>query len=181
MCPPSDSPHDADVSLPASPAPVDALGWLAAESARRRQLLSTLAESAALRTASPASLRQLAATLAAELALHVADEAEDLFPRLRERMEADDEIARVLGILTADHDAAQSAVRDLRAALLAAADAGVGPAASPGLPMMIAQFVTHERRHLALVSAVLLPIARLRLTPEDQLAMARSMAARRTG
>jgi iron-sulfur cluster repair protein YtfE (RIC family) len=158
---------------------VDPIAWLSAENARHRQLCDMLADVSKLRTASPALLRRLAETLATEMALHVADEAEDLFPRLCQRMEADDEIARVLGILTADHDADQSAVRDLQQAFSAAAEAGVGPADWPGLGAMIGQFITHERRHIALVNAVVLPIARLRLTPSDQHDMARSMAARR--
>jgi iron-sulfur cluster repair protein YtfE (RIC family) len=160
-------------------APVDSIAWLSAENARHRQLCDTLADVAKLRIASPALLRRLAETLATEMALHVADEADDLFPRLRARMEADDEIVRVLGILTADHDADQSAVRSLQLALSDAADAGVGPAEWPGLAAMIEQFITHERRHIALANAVLLPIARLRLTPDDRDGMARSMAARR--
>lgn len=124
---------------------------------------------------SPARLRLLADALAKDTALHVADEADDLFPRLRKRMEAEDDIARVLGVLTADHDAERAAVRNLQLAI-AAADAGDGP---EDLGMLIDQFVTRKRRHIALVNAVLLPIARLRLTIEDQCAMARTMAARR--
>ena len=37
----------------------------------------------------------------------------------------------------------------------------------------------HERRHIALENAVILPIARLRLTPQDLHALSTRMAARR--
>jgi hypothetical protein len=164
---------------PLSALPVDPIAWLAAEIARHRKLCDTLAHTAGMPAAAPALLRRLAAELATDMTLQLADEADDLFPRLRARVEADDDIARVLGILTADHEAEQAAARDLQLALVGAANAGVGPAAWPGLATTIGQFVAHERRHGALVHAVLLPIARLRLTPDDQLAMARSMAARR--
>ena len=179
MCAPAGTSPDDDTPGPLHLAPVDSIIWLSDENALHRELCDTLAHVATLRIASPSLLRRLAMTLATDTALHAADEAEDLFPRLRQRMEADDEIAAILGILTADHDADRSAVRDLQQALLAAANAGAGPAQWPGLAAMIGQFITHERRHIALVHAVLLPIARLRLTPEDQQAMARSMAARR--
>lgn len=159
--------------------PLDAVAWLSAENARHRHLCDELAHVATQRTAPPALLRRLAEGMATDVALRVADEADDLFPRLRARMEGEDEIARVLGILTADHEADQLAVGELQLALTAAAKAGVGPAESPGLAAMIEQFITHDRRHIALVNAVLLPIARLRLTPGDQQDMARSMAARR--
>lgn len=179
MCaPPGFSPEDDN----ASPAPtpiVDPIAWLFAENGRHRELCDALAHVATLEVAAPARLRRLADALAVDTALHVADESDDLFPRLRERMDPDDDIARVLGILTADHDAEQSAVRELQPALAAAADAGAGPAAWPGLATLIGQFVARKRRHVALVNAVLLPIARLRLTLDDQCAMARTMAARR--
>jgi iron-sulfur cluster repair protein YtfE (RIC family) len=165
-----------------SPTPlVDPIAWLFAEHGKHRELCDALAQVATLPIVTPARLRRLAGALATETALHVADEADDLFPRLRARMEPDDDIARVLGILAADHDAERSAVRELQPALLAAADAGAGPATWPGLAALIGQFVDRRRRHIALANAVLLPIARLRLTLDDQCAMARSMAARRAG
>lgn len=164
----------------AAPAPmIDPIAWLFAEHGRHRETCDELAQVAAAAVTSPARLRWLAAALARDTALHVADEADDLFPRLRARMEPDDEIARVLGILIADHAAETVAVRDLHADLCAAADAGAGPAAWPGLAAQIGQFIARKRRHIALVNAVLLPIARLRLTPDDQRDLARTMAARR--
>jgi iron-sulfur cluster repair protein YtfE (RIC family) len=175
MCAPSGFSPDDDGAPPAAAPLIDPIAWLAAEHGRHRELCDTLVHIATLPITSPARLRRLADALATDTALHVADEAEDLFPRLRERMEPDDDIARVVGILTADHDAERSAVRDLQLAF-AVADAG-GELEDIGT--LIDQFVTRKRRHIALVNAVLLPIARLRLTLEDQCAMAKSMAARR--
>lgn len=175
MCAPTGFSPDDDGAPPAPARLIDPIAWLAAEHGRHRELCDMLVHVATLPIASPARLRRLADALATDTALHVADEAEDLFPRLRERMEPDDDIARVLGILTADHDAERSAVCDLQLALAAPAASGE----FEDLGTLIDQFVTRKRRHIALVNAVLLPIARLRLTLEDQCAMAHSMAARR--
>ncbi len=172
--------RDDDGPRPLSALPVDPIAWLSAENARHRQLCDTLVQTVSMQTVAPALLRRLAAALMTDEALHVADEADDLFPRLRQRAEVNDDIKRVLGILTADHDAQKAAVRDLQLALVGAANAGTAPAECPGLAAMIGQFVAHERRHSALVNAVLLPIARLRLTPDDQQDMTRSMTARRS-
>lgn len=176
--PPKIPPDDA--GAPKSPAPfVNPIDWLAAENARYRALCITLGQVAILPIAPPAKLRKLATMVTAIKELQIADEADDLFPRLRERMESDDDITRTLRVLSADHDAERWAADDLRVALIAAADAGIGPSAWPGLAMQIEEFVTRKRRHIALVNAVLLPIARLRLTLDDQSAMARTMAERR--
>lgn len=159
----------------------DPLAYLFAEHWRHRQYCRALEEAAGMRAVPPGLLRRLSDFLGADMAMHVRDEEEDLFPLLRQRAEPDDDIDRVLGILSADHDADRAVARDLRQQLQAAAEAGIGPAARPGLAETIGRFVAHKRRHIALENAVVLPIARLRLTEEDQQAMSRSMTARRAG
>jgi hemerythrin-like domain-containing protein len=159
----------------------DPLAFLFAEHWRHRQFCRALEEVAAMAAVPPGLLRRLAAFLGADMAVHVQDEEEDLFPLLRLRAEADDGLERVLGILGADHDAGLALARDLRTRLAEAAQEGIGPAAAPGLPESIGRFVAHKRRHIALENAVVLPIARLRLTPEDMAAMSRTMTERRAG
>ena len=157
----------------------DPLTYIFAEHWRHRQYCNALEEAAAMQAVPPGLLRRLADFLRIDMARHVQDEEEDLFPLLRQRAEPEDDIERLLGILSADHDADRAIVRDLRRQLEAAADAGVGPAARSGLAETIGRFVAHKRRHIALENAVALPIARLRLTKADQKAMSRAMAARR--
>lgn len=180
MCAPAEFARDHIGPSPAPTSLVDPFAWLAAEHGRHRALCDTLSHIATLEIRSPAKLRRLAAHLTDDMALHVADEADDLFPRLRERMQPDDEITRVLGILTADHEIERSAALVLAHALGAAADTGICAADHPTLATLIEQYVAHKRRHIALMNAVLLPIARLRLTLNDQNNMARAMASRRS-
>ena len=114
-----------------------------------------------------------------DLALHIIDEEEDLFPLLRRRALPEDEIENVLGRLSAEHrtDATQSQV--VRERLEAALIAQRAPALDPEVKSVLLTFARHELRHLALENAVVLPIARLRLTAADLTALSRRLAARR--
>lgn len=159
----------------------DPLAFLFAEHWRQRQFCRALEEVANMPAVPPGLLRRMAAFLAADMAIHVQDEEEDLFPLIRVRAEPEDDLERILGIVGADHDAGRSLSRDLRKRLAEAAENGAGPAAEPALADSIGRFVAHKRRHIALENAVILPIARLRLTAEDQAAMSQSMTARRAG
>jgi hemerythrin-like domain-containing protein len=169
--------HDVDRAPPELLA--DPLAYLFAEHWRHRQYCRALGEAAALPAGPPALLRRLADFLGADMVLHVRDEEEDLFPLLRQRAEPEDDIGRVLGVLSADHDADRALARDVRTQLMAAAETGAGPASWPGLANKIGRLVTHKLQHIALENAVVLPIARLRFTPEDQQAMSRTMTTRR--
>lgn len=158
----------------------DPLAYLFAEHWRHRQFCRALEEVATMHAVPPALLRRLADFLRVDMALHVRDEEEGLFPMLRARAEPEDDVLRILGILSADHDADRQLARRLRERFEAAAEAGNGPAAEPDLADLIGRFVAHKRRHIALENAVVLPIARLRLTTADLAALSRTMIARRT-
>jgi iron-sulfur cluster repair protein YtfE (RIC family) len=157
----------------------DPLAYLFAEHWRQRQFCRALEDIAGMPSVAPALLRRMARFLAEDWALHLADEEEDLFHLLRECAASEDEISRVLGVLSADHDGDRLRVRAVRVGLEQAAQAGVGPAAVPGLSDTITLFVSHMMRHIALENAIVLPIARLRLTPLHQARLADAMRARR--
>lgn len=157
----------------------DPLAYLFAEHWRQRQFCRALADVAGAREAPPGVLRRMARFLGEDWAVHVADEEGGLFALLRETAEPEDDLDRVLGILTASHESERRLVATLNEGLAAAADARVGPAAIPGLGDAIMHFVAHARRHIALENAVVLPIARLRLKPAHLRRLSRAMEARR--
>jgi hemerythrin-like domain-containing protein len=113
-----------------------------------------------------------------DLALHVIDEERDLFPLLQRRARPGDRIIAVLAQFAAEHAADEALAQELTAGL--AALAGRGPS-EPGFEFKVAArlFAQSQRRHLAWENAVILPLARERLTAADLRDLAQRMAARR--
>lgn len=155
------------------------LEWFFAEHYRHRQLCRMIEEVAASPVFNAAQVSQIIDFIRYDLVLHVIDEEEDLFPLLRRRALPEDDIENVLGRLSAEHraDVTQSqAVRDRLEASLASHRS---PSLDPEAKSALLSFARHELRHLALENAVVLPIARLRLTAADLKALSRRLAARR--
>lgn len=151
------------------------LEYFAAENSRRRQLCRALSDLAMANAPPPASLRAVAGIIRSDLALRTEDDERDLFDLLRSRAE-DNELERAFGILSADHAGDRAMAMALCEALEAAAMAAPR---HPGLADLIGRFVSHRMRHVALEQAVVLPIARLRLTAGDLQALAAGLKARR--
>lgn len=144
----------------------------------RHRVLCRLAEQLAARTEpAPELARTVARFLAQDMALHLVDEEQDLFPLLRRRAEAGDEIEAILGRLSAEHAAEELQGQDLARQLeaLAAAKRAMDPATAKSLMA----YAKAERAHLALENAVVMPLAKARLKPSDHRALALRMAARR--
>lgn len=155
------------------------LNWLFAEHYRHRQLcklIDMLASSAAY---NEEGMNEVIAFLEHDMPLHVLDEEEDLFPLLRRRAVPDDDLEHVLGVLSGEHKTDVDRVSALLFALIKARAARTSPALNPGLRTLLTEFATHERKHIALENAVILPIARLRLQPCDLQALSARLAARR--
>ena len=112
-----------------------------------------------------------------ELNVHLRDESEDLFPLLEQRCTAEDAIEGAISRIRADQHAATRLLPDVRAALAGCLDTGSDLSASERA--MLTQFVAHMRRHLVAENAILLPIARARLTPADLRILSDHMKARR--
>jgi hemerythrin-like domain-containing protein len=159
-----------------APAPhpgADGTQALALAHLRGRRMLDALSRIAAAPDPDPATAARLAAALPVALALHMADEDEDFFPILRRRAQPEDELGPILSRLSREHaDLAAAAV----AAVGALAEIGVG-AARRAAP--VAAFVALKRRHAMFETAVILPMARVRLKPADRRALAARIAARR--
>jgi hemerythrin-like domain-containing protein len=109
---------------------------------------------------------------------HIADEEDDLFPLLRRRAAPDDDIQDTLKLLLADHDKSDTmlsrVVRALRRVL------SLNTAFTDGEVADAMAFAAHERRHLIVENAIVLPLARGLLTKDDLTTLRLRMALRRS-
>lgn len=161
------------VSLLRSP-----LDYLLAEHHRHR-VLCRLCDDMAGGVAFDATIaREVAASLETDLALHILDEEEDLFPLLRRRANPEDGIESILALLSRDHvrDGASASAIVARLRRLAGRRR---PQPSAPLRRRLAAFARDQRKHLALENAIVMPLARVRLSRRDLDQLYRSMAARR--
>lgn len=157
----------------------DPLDWFFAEHYRQRQFYRLVNDVAAANVFDGGRMTRLLDFLRHDLALHVIDEEEDLFPLLRRRALPEDEVEQVLDLLSTEHRSDMSQAQTLRVHLEACLLDRKAPGLEPGVRKIMQDFATQALRHLALENAVVLPIARLRLSSEDLVAMGRRLAARR--
>lgn len=119
---------------------------------------------------------QIRHDLQTTLPMHHADEEQALFPRLRARARAEDDIGRILARLESDHARWQADDADLIARLSLLE--GGGP------PGPDDRRVLHDRaasilRHVAAEDAIVLPLARALLTARDRAQVLGAMHQRR--
>ncbi len=112
-----------------------------------------------------------------ELSVHIRDEVEDLFPLLTRRCTAEDAIESAISRIRCDQDEAMRLLPEVCAALSACVDTGCDLGAEDRATL--ARFAGHVRRHLVAENAIVLPIARARLTRADLSALSRRMRSRR--
>jgi len=131
--------------------------------------------------AAPSLDRQAALTvlrfLNEELNVHMRDEAEDLFPLLEKRCVPEDGIAPTISRITANQKEATRLLPRVRAALARCLDTACD--LSVRETRILVRFADHVRRHLVAENAIVLPIARARLTPRDLQALSHRMRTRR--
>mgnify|MGYP001270051647 CR=1 FL=1 len=153
------------------------LDFLHGDHMREREICVMLDRIAAAESPDPDAAAHAAGFLAEELPLHFADEEEDLFPLLRQRCEPEDDIERALARLSADHVHAGAETPDLvrLLRLVAEGDAGL----TPEDRSLLTRYASHARRHLILENAIVLPLARARLTRRDLDRMRMAMLHRR--
>lgn len=144
---------------------------------REREICVMLDRIAAAESPDRDAAAHAAGFLADELPLHFADEEEDLFPLLRQRCEPEDDIERVLARLFADHGHAGLETPGLVGLLRRVAE-GEAALASEDRALLTG-YATHSRRHLILENAIILPLARARLTRRDLDRMRLAMLHRR--
>jgi len=113
-----------------------------------------------------------------DLALHIADEEQDLFPRLRERAKPSDKIDDTLRLLGSEHMRDRELVEIVMEGLQKIAD--TKPVGDLQAFRTAAEMLSEiHLSHLNWENTVILELARLRLSADDQREMAKSMAARR--
>jgi iron-sulfur cluster repair protein YtfE (RIC family) len=158
---------------------LEPLNWLFAEHYRHRQLCRAIDRLATPGAYDGDRIGRVLAFLREDLPLHVIDEEEDLFPLLRRRSEPGDELETVLGVLSAEHRADIDKAANVCRHLEAAREARRAPGHDPDARKALTEFAAQERRHVALENAVVLPIARLRLSEGDLRTLSQRLAARR--
>jgi hypothetical protein len=112
-----------------------------------------------------------------ELNVHLRDELEDLFPLLARRCTADDAIEGAINRIKADQIEAIRLLPKVRAILSGCLDRGADPTQADRATLR--RFAGHVRRHLVAENAILLPIARARLTRADLRRLSKHMRSRR--
>lgn len=154
------------------------LEFIFADHFRQRSLCAVLRSVAHGRRVSRASAETVLAFLSHDLLLHHQDEDADLFPALRQRAEAEDELPPILDRLSEDHRQAAPLIDEIVAVLSAK------PAPDPiSIPAAAAEtmfaYIVGEQRHLSIENGIVLVIARKRLKQADLATMSMAMKARR--
>lgn len=141
------------------------LDFLAEEHFRERSICSLIDAAARSTTPDKTAMTQVLEFLNAELPAHVHAEVTLFFPLLRTRCVAEDGIGPVIDTVVAEHDFSMSTLPWLAQILqrhltdaLAFTDAD---------RVMLRDFAAHVRRHVVVENAILMPIARARLSKAD--------------
>jgi hemerythrin-like domain-containing protein len=113
-----------------------------------------------------------------DFGVHVIDEEEDLFPLLRRRALPEDAIEDILGQLSQEHALDQIDGEHVVGVLRKLLE-GKKEACDKTDQDLFKRFACNEKRHLICENAIVLPLARVRLTNEDMRNLGRRMAARR--
>lgn len=163
--------------------PVDLLReplvWFFAEHYRHRSVCKRLRDLAKSVAFDEGALREVLQFLDSDLPLHIIDEEDDLFPLLRRRCEADDQIEKVLGMLSGEHASDLHDASAVKSLIASALKDRRGPAGYAEAAQIIPPFCRSQERHIAVENAVVLPIARARLREADLCSLGRRLAARR--
>ncbi len=133
-----------------------------------------LSDAGTLRHLGPA----LAAYLRQDFPAIVAEEEEGLLPLLRQRLLLGDDLEPAIRQLSDEHR------RDMQRALSLAVECealaeGLDSEDVSGILAALAAFAEQQRRHLAWEEAIILPVARARLTEQDLRQWARAIRARK--
>ena len=142
----------------------------------QRQLCADMDLLAATTLPRPERAKRVLINLCRDLPAHLKEEEQGLFPRLRVRALPEDDLEPMLARLAREHEAAQQACALLVLALACMAD---GALPAPEDREALRHLAASGCRHLIVENAILLPLARLRLTAEDKRALMAEMCASR--
>ena len=153
------------------------LDFLAEDHMREREVCALIDNLVAARSIKRAERQTILSFLKEGLPQHLADEEIDLFPLMLERCDPEEEIKSVIDKLESDHAHAFADAPAITA--LIAPTEPDDAALSATDRVQLADFASHSRRHLILENAIILPIARARLTKHDLKTMREHMLERR--
>ncbi|MEP0942750.1 MAG: hemerythrin domain-containing protein [Rhizobiaceae bacterium] len=153
--------------------------YLVAVHYRLRALCQLLDEVAMAATFEEAALEVIIWFLQTEMPPHILDEEEDLFPLLRRRAEPEDEIHTLLGQLSMEHTAGELDAALIVVLLEKLKSSSDNSEINEDTVQLLNRFAANERQHLIVENAIVLPLARVRLTDIDQQQLGQKMAARR--
>jgi len=169
--------HRGNAGVPTDPALIARpLDFICEDHFRERQFCAEIDRLAATADFDRRSGMTVLRFLNEEVKVHIRDEAEDLFPILLLRCTEEDAIETVLDRIR-HLTAALSLLAVVRSAIVACLDTGA--ALSVTDRTALTRFAGHVRRHLVAENAILLPIARARLTRGDLRLLAERMRSRR--
>lgn len=154
--------------------PLDAI---ADDHMREREICALIDQLAGGAALEETAIDQMLVFLEHALPHHLADEEIDLFPMMLARCDPEEEIETVITKLQTDH---RHAFADAPAIAALIRENRTGDTViSPEDAERMTRFAHQARRHLILENAVILPIARARLTADDLEIMKRHMRDRR--
>ncbi|MEP2683631.1 MULTISPECIES: hemerythrin domain-containing protein [Alphaproteobacteria] len=153
------------------------LDFLVEDHLRERQICAVIDSLATTATLDRTHVLCVLRFLNEELNVHLRDEVEDLFPLLVARCLPEDAVENAITRVRVDHDEALRLLPDVRASLSTCLD--TGSALSQEERKVLTRFAGHVRGHLVAENAILLPIARVRLTRADLRTLSRHMRSRR--
>lgn len=142
----------------------------------QRQLCADMELLAATTMPRPDLAKHVLIILCRELPTHFKQEELGLFPRLRARAQPDDNLPPTLARLAREHVVAEQAFSLLVPALACMAD---GALPAPEDREALRRLAAFERRHLIVENAIVLPLARLRLTDDDKRGLMSEICANR--
>jgi hemerythrin-like domain-containing protein len=154
------------------------LDYIFADHFRQRSVCVALKRFAASGRAPRREADMVIAFLDRDLRWHHEDEDEDLFPAVRRRTVAEDDLGAVLARLTEDHRQSELMVSAIVSALAARPDQDPVRLDQQSREMMQV-YAASEHRHLALENGIVLSIARIRLKPADLNGIRAAMKKRR--
>lgn len=169
--------HRSDAARAATPH--DPIEFILSEHLSHRRMCKALERLAEAKEFDGASIAALLDYVRFDLTLHVIDEEEDFFPLLRQRCLPEDKIDDVLSRLAVEHAEDKALSADVRDMLNACLILRKPPCAIEGGVGALKAFAEHERRHLTLENAVIIPMARRRLDASDLKSLSRRFLDRR--
>lgn len=153
------------------------LDFIVEDHMREREVCALIDRLVAALPVDSGKRRMILSFLTEQLPQHLADEEIDLFPLMLKRCDPEEDIKSVIDRLKSDHAHALVDAPAI-AALIEASEPDTAMFSEADCAQMTG-FATHARRHLILENAIILPIARVRLTKSDLNAMKSHMLERR--